>query len=217
LTLFYIFVIVSYLKQKEAKMDFNAIIKRVMSLVTKPKEEWQTIKNEKMSVVDMFTKYAIILAAIPAIAGFIGYSVIGVSVGFGTFRIPVGRSILWAILIYVLSLAGVYLLAFIIDALAPAFGSTKNLAVSLRVVIFSYTAVWLGGIFYIIPALSIITFLIGLYTLYLLYLGMEILKEVPKDKMVGYFVVTIIITIIVNLLVGFIVSRIVFGSASIMF
>ena len=65
----------------------------MIALVTKPKEEWQSIKSEKMSVADMFTKYAIILAAIPAVAGFIGYTVVGISVGFGTFRIPVGRTL----------------------------------------------------------------------------------------------------------------------------
>lgn len=195
-------------------MDFNAIIKRVIGLVTKPKEEWQTIKNENMTVADMFTKYALILAAIPAIAGFIGYTVIGVSFGLGTIRIPVGRSLLWSILTYIFSLAGVYLLAFIIDALAPSFGSTKNMVVSLKVVIFAYTASWVAGIFFIIPALGILAMLVSLYTLFLLYTGMEILKEVPKDKMVGYFAVTIIISIVIYSLIWFIVSRIAFGGAA---
>ncbi|MCK5058917.1 MAG: YIP1 family protein [Candidatus Aminicenantes bacterium] len=195
-------------------MNFNAIIKRVIGLITKPKEEWQSIKNEKMSVADMFTKYAIILAAIPAVAGFIGYTVIGVSVGFGTFRIPVGRSILWAILMYVLSLGGVFLLGFIIDALAPSFGSTKNMNLSLKVAVFAYTASWVAGIFHIIPGLAILAMLVSLYTLFLLYLGIEILKEVPKDKLVGYFVVAIIITTVIYILIGFIVSRIAFGAAA---
>lgn len=194
-------------------MDFNAIIKRVIGLVTKPKEEWQSIKSEKMSVSDMFTKYAIILAAIPAVAGFIGYTVIGVSFGLGTIRIPVGRSILWAILTYVLSLGAVFLLGFIIDALAPSFGSTKNMDLSLKVAVFSYTAAWVAGIFHIIPALAILAMIVSLYTFYLLYLGLEILKEVPKDKLVGYFVVTLVITFVIYFLIGFIVSRIAFGAA----
>lgn len=197
-------------------MDFNAIIKRVIGLVTKPKEEWQAIKNENMTTADMFTKYALILAAIPAIAGFIGYTVIGVSIGLGTIRVPVGRGLLWMILTYVLSLGGVYLLAFIIDALAPSFGSTKNMVVSLKVVIFAYTASWAAGIFHIIPALGILVMLVSLYTLFLLYLGMEILKEVPKDKMIGYFVVTIVITLVIYTLIWFVVSRIAFGGAAVL-
>lgn len=185
-------------------MDFNAIIKRVIGLVTKPKEEWQEIKKTDMTVAQMFTGYAMILAAIPAIAGFLGFLISGLNIGM---------CILWAILMYIFSLAGVYLLAFIIDVLAPSFGSTKNMVVSLKIVIFSYTASWVAGIFYIIPSLTILAGLISLYTLFLLYLGMEILKEVPKDKMVGYFVVTIIVSIIIYFLIGFIVTRIALGAA----
>ena len=72
------------------------------------------------SVTDMFTKYAMILAAIPAIAGLIGNSLIGVSYGFGTFRVPIGSSPGLGDPEYVLSLAGAYLFGFIIDALAPS-------------------------------------------------------------------------------------------------
>ena len=54
-------------------MDFNAIIKRVIGIITKPNSEWVTIKNESTTIADMFTKYVLILAAIPAIAGFLGH------------------------------------------------------------------------------------------------------------------------------------------------
>jgi len=172
------------LEEKE-KMDFNAIIKRVIAIITKPKEEWEVIKNENMTIADMYMKYALILAAIPAIAGFIGWVAIGRSLGFGTFRIPAGRALIWAILLYVLSLVGVYILAVIIDALAPSFGSKKDMNRSMKVTVFSYTAAWIGGIFNLIPALAIIGAIAGIYTLVLLYIGMKSLKEVPQDKMVG--------------------------------
>ena len=194
-------------------MDFNAIIKRVIALITKPNDEWQVIKNETMTVADMFTKYAIFLAAIPAIAGLIGYSLIGISTGFGSFRVPFSRSLIWAIFTYVLSLAGVYLLAFIIDALAPSFGSQKDMNRSLKVVIFAWTPVWIAGILNIIPAIAVLVFLVSLYSLYLLYLGIKNLKEPPQDKLMGYFIVTIIISIVVYMVIGVIVGTIAFGSA----
>lgn len=193
-------------------MDFNAIIKRVIALVTSPKTEWEKIKNEPMTTADMFIKYAIILAAIPAIAGFIGYSVIGISFGFGTVRVPVGTSLVWAILTYILSLAGVFVMALIIDALAPSFGAQKDMNRSLKVVLFSYTATWVAGILYIIPSLAILVGLVSLYTLYLLYVGMEILKEPPKEKLMGYFVVSLVVAIVVYFVIGLIVSRVAFGS-----
>jgi hypothetical protein len=198
-------------------MDFNAIIKRAIALIIKPNDEWQTIKNETMSVADMFTKYALILAAIPAIAGFIGWVAIGRSFGFGTIRMPFGNALLWAIFMYIFSLVSVYILAFIIDALAPSFGSQKDMNRSLKVVVFSYTATWLGGIFHLIPALAILAIICSLYSLYLLYLGIKHLKEPPQDKLIGYFVVTIIITIVVQVLVMFLIGAIAFGSARGMF
>jgi len=194
-------------------MDFNAIIKRVIAIITKPNDEWQVIKNETMSTADMFSKYAIILAAIPAIAGFIGYGLIGISFGFGTFRIPLGRCLIWAIFMYALSLVGVYLTAFIMDALAPSFGSQKDMNRSLKVVIFSWTPVWIAGIFYIIPSLAMIVWIASIYALFLLYTGMRSLKEPPQDKLMGYFIVTLVINVVVLFLVGFIVSTIAFGSA----
>ena len=194
-------------------MDFNAIIKRVIAIITKPNDEWQVIKNETMSIADMFTKYAIILAAIPAIAGFIGYGLIGISVGFGTFRIPLGRCLIWAIFMYALSLVGVYLTAFIMDALAPSFGSQKDMNRSLKVVVFSWTPVWIAGILYIIPSIAVIVWIASLYALFLLYTGMKSLKEPPQDKLMGYFIVTLVINVVVLFLVGFIVSTVAFGSA----
>lgn len=195
-------------------MDFNAIIKRVVAIITKPNDEWGNIKNESMTIADMFVKYAIILAAIPAIAGFLGNLLIGRSVLGFTIRIPFFRSFAWALVMYVLSLVGVYVLAFIIDVLAPSFGSQKDLVNSMKVAVFASTAVWVAGILYIVPALSILVLIAGLYSLYLLFLGIKIVKNPPQDKAAGYFVVVIIVSIIVNFLIGVIASVVAFGSAA---
>lgn len=196
-------------------MDFNAIIKRVIAIITKPKDEWQVIKKENLTISDMFLKYAIYLAAIAAIAGFIGYAVIGVSVGFGTFRMPAGRALMWSIFQYIFSLGGVFLIAFIIDSLAPSFGAKKNMVDSTKVVVYSYTASWVAGIFFIIPSIAgILGALLSLYTLYLLYLGIETIKEAPKEKAMGYFVVSLLVTIVVYVIIGLIVSNIVFGTSA---
>ncbi len=195
-------------------MDFNAIIKRVTAILTKPKEEWEVIKNEEMSVSDMYVKYALILAAIPAVAGFIGWVAIGKSFGPITLKIPVGRALMWAVFQYALSLAAVYLMAFIIDALAPSFGSKKDINRSLKVAVFSYTAAWVGGVFYLIPALSILAAICAIYTWFLLFYGMKSLKEPPADKMTGYFVVTIIAAIIIFFAIGYIVLTVSLGAGA---
>lgn len=195
-------------------MDFNAIIKRVVGIITKPNDEWNVIKDESTTIADLYTKYAIILAAIPAIAGFIGNLLIGRSIMGFTIRIPAGRALIWAVLMYVLSLVGVYIMGFIIDALAPSFGSQKDMVNSMKVAVYASTAVWVAGVLHIIPALAILVMIAGLYGLYLLYLGIKIVKNPPQEKAAGYFVVVIIVAIVVNVLVGIIVAAAAFGRAA---
>jgi len=183
----------------------------VKNIILTPAKEWEVIKGESWTVADLFTKYAIILAGIPAIAGLIGYSLFGFSYGFGSFKLPIGTSITWAVLTYILSLVGVFVLGFIIDALAPSFGSTKDLVASLKVAVFSSTPGWVAGIINIFPSLSWIAAIASIYGLVLLYMGLQIVKVVPKEKMVGYFVVILIVAILVYVVIGAIVGGIVFS------
>jgi len=187
------------------------LVERAKNILLAPAKEWEVIKKEQLSTADMFLKYAVILAAIPAIAGFIGQSLIGRSVWGVHFNVPIGNGLFWAILMYVLGLAGLYLLAFVIDVLAPSFGAKKDMNASLKVAIFSYTAAWIAGIFNLIPALSVLAILGSLYSLFLLYLGLKIVKEPPADKLIGYFVVALIVMVVVYFVIGLIVSSIALG------
>jgi hypothetical protein len=106
-----------------------------------------------------------------------------------------------AIARYVLGLAGVYVLALIIDALAPSFGGTRNRVQALKVVAYSATAGWLAGIFAIIPALSLLGIL-GFYSLYLIYLGIPVLMKAPPERALGYTVVAIVCAIVLYMIMG---------------
>jgi len=191
------------------------LLKRVKNILLTPKSEWEVIKGEPLSIAGMFTKYAMVLAAIPALGGFIGYALVGVSIPFfGNFRYPVVRGLIWALLTYILSLVGTFVLALIVDNLAPSFGAKKDMVASVKTVVFAYTASWLGGIFAIFPSLSMLAALFGIYSLILLWMGMKALKEVPSNKMVGYFVVTLIAAIAIFFVIGLIVSSVALGGGA---
>jgi len=194
-------------------MDFNLIIKRVIGIITKPVEEWKTIKGEKATVPGLFTNYAIILAAIPAIAGLIGWMIIGRSFMGITIRVPFMRSFMWSILMYIFSLVGVYILAMVIDFLAPNFGANKDLTASTKIAVYSTTPSWVAGVFYIIPALGMLAMIAGFYSLYQLYLGIKEIKAPKGDKATPYFAVVIVVYIVIAFLISFIVGSIAFGSA----
>ena len=184
------------------------LFERAKNILITPKTEWEVIKGEQATTADLFTKYALILAAIPAVATFIGYSLVGISLGpFGSYKFPVGDGLLYAVVLYILTLAGVYITAIVVDALAPSFGATKDMTASLKVVVYSWTASWVAGIFGIIPSLAILGIL-GLYSIYLLYLGLKIVKDTPQDKLVGYIIVVVIIMIVLYFVIGTVANAI---------
>lgn len=178
------------------------IVERAKKVITSPKEAWAEIKAEQTTVQNIYLSYAVILAAIPAIAQFIGYALVGTSALGVHFRWSIGTALGYAIFWYVLGLAGLALTAFIADALAPSFGSQKNFVNAFKAVVYSMTPVWVAGILYIIPFLGILVLLAGLYGLYLLFLGLPELMDTPKEKAIGYVIVVIVVNIIVYFVAG---------------
>jgi hypothetical protein len=189
------------------------LIQRVINILVKPVDEWKKIQQERWTVQGLFLNYALLLGAIPAVAGFIGYALVGQSVMGFTFRVPFGNAITWMVLQYVFSMGVVFAVAFIMDALAPTFGAKKDLLSSFKVVVFSWTAAWVGGIFSIIPTMAPLSLLAAIYTLVLLYFGMKAIRKVPSDRLIGYYVTTLVIALVVFMLAGFIVGAIALPSA----
>jgi len=180
------------------------MIERIKNILISPKTEWEKIKAEPAGIAQVFTGYAIPLALIPAVFGFLGRALIGINLGIlGTFRIPFAYSLAWAIVFYVLSLVSLYVFALIINALAPSFGSKPDMVKAFKLVVYSMTPAWIAGVLQIFPLLAIIIFLAGLYGLYILYLGFEPMMETPKDKILVYFIVAIVIYIVLYAVIGF--------------
>lgn len=178
------------------------MVARVKGILLKPREEWEVVAGEETGISDLYKSYILILAAIGPVAGIIGMSIVGIRLPFmGSFRVPITTSIASAIVQYVLTLVGVYVLAFIIDALAPTFSGEKNMNQAFKVAAYSYTPGWLAGIFVIIPALSILG-IVGLYGLYLLYAGLPVLMKSPKTKAMGYTVTVVIAGIVIFVIIG---------------
>lgn len=184
----------------------NPLVERVKRILLSPQTEWEVIAAEPATVAELYTKYIVPLAAIGPIAQFIGYSLVGTSVFGTTYRVPVGAGLTTAIVSYGLSLVGTYVVALIIDALAPTFNGQRNQIQALKVAAYSSTASWVAGVFALIPGLRVLI-LLGLYSCYLLYLGLPILMKTPRDRALVYAGVVIIAAIIVYVIAGTITSR----------
>jgi hypothetical protein len=177
------------------------LVERAKNLLLTPAAEWDKISTETHTVQGLYTGWAMILAAIPALASFIGFSIVGVGAFGLSYRVPIVSGIAHAIASYLLALGSVYLFALIIDALSPNFGGEKNFMQAFKVAAFAPVASWLAGIFTILPALSILSIL-GLYSLYLLYVGLPRLMKTPAEKAMPYTVVVIIVVIVISLVIG---------------
>lgn len=165
-----------------------SIVERVKNILLSPKTEWSTIAGEATTTQALYTGYIMILAAIGPIAMLLRSLVVGVA---------------GAIVSYIISLIMIYVVAFIVDALAPTFGGEKNILQSLKLVAYSCTAVWLAGIFQILGVLAGLLSLVALvYSLYTFYLGVTVMKKVPAEKAVTYTVVVVVCVIVLGMLVG---------------
>lgn len=183
------------------------LIDRVKNILVTPKTEWDVINNETPDVPKILTTYVLPLVAIGAVCSFIGYGLIGKSY-FGVRFADTGWGIRYALIALIAGVASTFLMAFIIDALAPTFKSEKNFGRSFQLAAYSYTAGWVGGVFNILPSLAIIGSLFGLYGLYLLYLGLPKLKKTPADQVTTYFVVSLIAMIVASFVVVMILTSI---------
>ena len=186
------------------------LISRAQNIIMKPKEEWVKIKADSTPIPQLFMSYAAILALIPAVAQFIGYGLIGQRIPFiGMVRASLGSSLFRAIFFYILGLASVYAFGLIINMLAPSFGSKPNPANAMKLAVYSMTAIWIGGIFYIFLPLAILAMLAGLYGLYVLYLGFDGgMMDTAKDKVLGYCVVSIVVYIVLYAVVSVIIASV---------
>jgi hypothetical protein len=179
------------------------LMRRVQDILLRPKETWPVIKSEEMTIAGIYKSYALSLAAIPAAARAIGLLAIGTSFIGIRYRTSLEGALGNAVLSYCASLASLYVVALVINSVAPKFASQKNLNSAFKLVAYSWTPTWVAGILLLVPSLAWLTSLISLYGLYLLYHGLPILMETPKEKVTVYFLSAVALSIV---LVGFIFS-----------
>jgi len=183
-----------------------SLIERVQSILLKPKQTWPVIAEEGGDTASIFTGYVMILAAIPAVCGFIGLSLIGVG-GFGvSYRVPILTGVVQMIVSYLLSLAMVFVLALIVNGLAPTFAGTKDSLRAVKLVAYGCTAIWISGIFSLLPMIAILGVLLGLYSIYLIYTGIAVMMRCPPEKAGAYTAVVIVCAIVVGIVIAAVVS-----------
>lgn len=177
-----------------------ALVDRVKNILLQPKTEWAAIEPEATDPKALYLNYAVILAIVPAAASFLNLVLFAGPLGT---RVTIGSALVAAITQYVLSLVMVFVVAFIADVLAPSFDGSKNLNQALKATIYSMTPAWVAGVFVLIPGLGWLLLLLGtVYSLYLFFLGTQVLMKVPEQKAIGYTIVVVIVAIVVSFVIA---------------
>ena len=184
------------------------IISTAKQFILSPKAEWEVVKSDKDTAHQHVMKYVLPLALISAVAIFIGVGLIGYRV-LGYRIQSVSGGLAQAIMSLASILIGVYLSGFVIHKLAPTFDTTVSLDKAVKLVGFSYTAILLAGVLNIFPPLAFLTFLGGLYSLYILYIGFKPMTNVSDEKSTSYFIVSLLVIVGVYVIIGMILAGII--------
>jgi hypothetical protein len=166
-------------------MTLHPLLARIRNIVADPRSEWPLIATEPGDPMRLFVGYVAVLAAIPAVSGFIGSSLVGVSVSAGRLHDPLMMGLVRAVMSYLFSFVIVYLTALVITVMAPLFQTERNFTNALKVAVYSFTPVWLIGIVLMVPGLRFLSIL-GLYAIRLIWTGLPPLMGTPRTKILPY-------------------------------
>jgi len=166
------------------------IFKRAINIMFKPKSEWEAVAKETPKVPMLIFGYALIFTIIPVLSLIIGYGLVGRRISFFNYshwETSFGTGILESFLFIIAAFAAIIIGAVIINALAPAFKSEKNLGRAMQLTVYSFTPVFFAGVFFSLPFLSFLAHLAGLYGIFVLLMGLPIVMKTPKNSQIGYF------------------------------
>jgi Yip1 domain len=156
-------------------------MQRAKAILTSPQAEWDCIARETEDPAAILMNYVALLAIIPSLFGFIGACLIGVIGKDGAvLRAHLVDGVFGAVFGYVAGCAIVLVLALGVYVLAPLFGGQRGFDNAFKLAVYSFTPVWLCGIFLLLPGLHFLA-LLGLYGLYVLWLGTTRLTKVPEQ------------------------------------
>jgi Yip1 domain len=165
------------------------LLSRAKGMLFAPKNEWRHIAREIITPRRLVVGYITPLAGVTALIALLRFSV--------TARVPFAGAVAMAVLTLGFELMAVFVVALIINALASYFHGIHSQSQALRVTAYASTPLWLSCVFLPFPTLALpVQFLAGLYHIYLMYLGLEVLMRSPRDRALGYATTVVLSSLI---------------------
>jgi Yip1 domain len=185
----------------------------VAAVLVDPAGAWPRVAKEPADWVALMTRYVVLLALIPALCGFIGVSIIGVIVpGTGVVRTALFDGIFGAIFLYLENFVVVLALGLLLRLAAPLFGGRRDFGAALALIVYSYTPVWLAGIFLLLPGLHFLM-LTGFYGAYVLLVGLPAMLQTPPPRALRFATLIVACALVLTLLAAWAQHRVFAGPA----
>ena len=186
------------------------LVARARGILLAPDRTWAEVAGEASTANELYKSYVMPLSAIPPVAGLVGVVAFrGFDIAGVGLQPTLVTSLLEAVMNYALTLVGVFVMAVLIETVAPMFGGVRSRSQAFKLAAYSGTALWVLGALALIPSLWFLASILGgLYSLYLLYLGLPRLMKVPVERAITCFAVILVLTVILAILKGELVARI---------
>lgn len=185
-----------------------ALIDRAKNMLMTPKTEWAVVATEEADAMKIFTGYVVPWILIDAVCAFIGHAFLW---GGGQGGLAMTWGMFYGISALITQGIAVWVTAIVVNALAPSFGSQKDMGRAMQTVAYASTASYVGGILALVPFIGWIGSLFGLYGIYLLYLGLPHTMKTPQDKVIVYMIVTVVALVVILMIIGAILATTLMG------
>jgi hypothetical protein len=192
----------------DIKERLKDIAERAKRIILSPKTEWAAIEAEPTTAVDLYRNYILYLAAVPAIANFLGGWLFGFTRGANVVHYSFFTGLIRAALQYGLALLVLYGVALVISLLAPSFEGKRDDLRALKLIAYSYTPIWLAEVFGLFPGLRWLDVL-GVYAVYLFYMGVSRMMRSKEEYSDVYTAAALVLGIAAAFLHGMIVHMLV--------
>ena len=162
------------------------VLKHIWGLFVNPKREWVSIRNDECTVGKCYALHVMVLAAIPAISGFIGTTQFGWQIGVGDpVKLTLASAGMISIMYYFAMLVGVYSIGWMIHWMGKTYDADVPLAQCVVLAAYTATPLFLIGIMELYPVLwlNMVVGIVALaYTVFLLYSGVPIMMDISEDR-----------------------------------
>lgn len=190
-------------QQAYRKSEF--ILSRAYGLLRDPKKEWEQIRAEETTVPNILLGYVAPLAVIPPLCDLIGQSIFG-----RMLLVDPGEAVIRAVSTWIVSIALVFFLGVLINAVADNFDGDQNDLAAQKIAAYSLTPSFLSGVFSLWPPLWWLSLFALAAMVFLMYRGLPILMKAPPERSMGY-AATVTIAVMVGGIVLFSLASCVTG------